>query len=563
MKALVLAAGLGTRLRPFTERTPKPLFTLDGRPLLGRIIDQLVAAGARTIAVNTHHLAEQIEDYLAAETFAARIILRHEPEILGTGGAIRNTADIWGTAPFMVVNSDVATDIDLATVFRYHADHGHPATLVMRDDPAFNTVAVDAQENVVDFISADGNARGDRRRLTFTGIQVLDPRVIDFIPVDGFAHSIDAFKAMLAAGQTIKAFIAAGTSWSDIGTPRRYRQTACEIMARAVFRELAPGNTAPAIDWEPLAGDGSDRRWHRLRRGDRSVVMVDHGLNDGAAPGEAEAFVNIGRHLHRQGLPVPRILRADPFAGLVFVEDRGDCHLQTRIAESESSEAVIALYRKIIDLLVEMSVSGGKGFDPGWAWQTAAYDREVIVEKECRYFIEAFVQNYCGQGIPFARIEGESHRLADGILAQSDEGFMHRDFQSRNILIAADQPWIIDFQGGRWGPAEYDLASLLIDPYVALPEAVQETLLDDFIGRYRQRTGRSRKAIIAHYRLCAVARNLQILGAFGFLVKTKHKARFAAYIPNALGSLQRNLDRVETHSFPQLRELTRSLAQAL
>ena len=124
MKALVLAAGLGTRLRPFSEHTPKPLFTLDGRPLLGRIIDQLIAAGARTIAVNTHHLAEQIEAYLAAEPFAARIILRHEPAILGTGGAIRNTADIWGTAPFVVVNGDVATDIDLAAVYRYHAGHG-------------------------------------------------------------------------------------------------------------------------------------------------------------------------------------------------------------------------------------------------------------------------------------------------------------------------------------------------------------------------------------------------------------------------------------------------------
>ncbi len=563
MKALVLAAGLGTRLRPFSERTPKPLFTLDGRPLLERIINQLIAAGVRTIAINTHHLAEQIEAYLAAETFAARIILRHEPEILGTGGAIRNTADIWGTASFMVVNSDVATDIDLGSVFRYHAAHDHPATLVMRDDPAFNTVAVDAQGNVVDFTPADDNPRGDRRRLTFTGIQVLEPDVIDFIPKEGFAHSIDAFEGMLAAGIKIKAFIAADNRWVDVGTPQRYRQTAREIMATAVFRELVPEDTAAPIAWEPLAGDGSERRWHRLRRGDRSVVMVDHGLREGAAPGEADAFVHIGRHLHRRGLPVPRILRADPFAGLVFVEDRGDCHLQTRIAESESSGTVIALYRKIIDLLVEMSVSGGKGFDPGWAWQTAAYDREVIVEKECRYFIEAFVQNYCDRGVPFARIEGESHRLADGILAQSDEGFMHRDFQSRNILIAADQPWIIDFQGGRRGPAEYDLASLLIDPYVALPEAVQETLLDDFIGRYRQRTGRSRKAITAHYRLCAVARNLQILGAFGFLVKAKDKARFAAYIPNALGSLQRNLDRVETHSLPQLQELTRSLAQTL
>ncbi len=563
MKALVLAAGLGTRLRPFTEHTPKPLFTLDSRPLLGRMIDQLIAAGARTIVVNTHHLAEQIEAYLATEPFAARIIVRHEPDILGTGGAIRNTADIWGTTPFMVVNSDVATDIDLAAVYRFHAGHGQPVTLVLRDDAAFNSVDVNAQGQVVGFSTVDEDVPDGLRRLTFTGIQVLDPQVIDFIPAAGFAHSIDAFKAMLAAGYKIKAFIAAGSHWSDIGTPRRYRQTAREIMAAAVFRELAPGKTDAPIDWQPLAGDGSDRRWHRLRRGSHSVVMVDHGLRDGGTPGEADAFIHIGRHLHRRGLPVPRILRADPFAGLVFVEDRGDCHLQTHVSAATSPAAVAARYRNIIDLLIEMSVSGGSGFEPAWTWQTAAYDREVIVEKECRYFIDAFARDYCGRKIPFARIEAESHRLADGILVERAEGFMHRDFQSRNILIAANRPWIIDYQGGRRGPAEYDLASLLIDPYVALPENLQEALLEDFIERYRKRTGKSREAIIVRYRLCAVARNLQILGAFGFLVKAKHKARFAAYIPIALESLKRNLARVESDSFPILREVTRSLASTL
>ncbi len=291
--------------------------------------------------------------------------------------------------------------------------------------------------------------------------------------------------------------------------------------------------------------------------------MVDHGLRGGAPPGEADAFVNIGRHLHHRGLPVARIIRADPFAGLVFVEDRGDCHLQTRVAGLASPQEVIALYRKIIDLLIEMSVSGGSGFDPGWAWQTAAYDREVIVEKECRYFIDAFVRNYCGRPIAFEWIAAESHRLADGILAERAEGFMHRDFQSRNILIAAGQPWFIDYQGGRQGPAEYDLASLLIDPYVALSEDVQEALLDDFVERYQARTGKSREAVTARYRLCALARNLQILGAFGFLVKVKGKDRFVAYIPGALESLQRNLARVETDSFPRLREMASTLTAAI
>lgn len=559
MKALVLAAGFGTRLRPYTDHLPKPLMTLDSRPLLERVIRQLIAAGAQTVVVNTHHLAPQVEAYLSTQKFPIAVIVRRESEILGTGGAIRNTADIWNHQPFMVVNSDIATDIDFGSVYRFHKAHPHPITLVMHHDPDFNSVAVDAAGFVTDFGPTDRDALNGLKNLTFTGIQVLDPAVIDFIPARGFAHSIDAFKSMMAAGYQIKTHIALDRKWSDLGSPGRYRQACREIMATAAFRKIAPENDGRPIQWKALAGDGSDRRWYRLRQGQSSMVAVDHGIREGHLPGEADAFVNIGRHLHRQGLPVPRIVRADPLAGLVFLDDLGDQHLQTRVAALSSGVDIMPLYRRLLDLLIRFSVAGGKGFDPRWTWQTARYDREVIVEKECRYFSEAFLQRYCGQAVGFEQIEAESHRLADGILAEKADGFMHRDFQSRNILIVSGQPWVIDFQGGRLGPVQYDLAALLIDPYVALPEAMREALLTHFIDRYHDQTGKPPETIEAVYRLCAVARNLQILGAFGFLVKEKHKAYFADYIPNALNSLKINLANIKTHAFPRLQGIAASL----
>lgn len=561
MKALVLAAGLGTRLRPYTDQIPKPLFTLDSRTLLERIVRQLIAAGAQTVAVNTHHLAEQIHAHLAGKTFTAQIVVRHETEILGTGGAIRNTADIWGGQPFMVVNSDITTDIDLAAVFRFHLNHPHPVTLVLCHDPNFNSVTVDQDDCVVDFANTGGEIPQDMRHLTFTGIQVLDPSVIAYIPARGFAHSIDAFRSMLADGFKIKACIAVDHGWADLGSPERYRTAARNITAAAAFQAISPATDGRPIEWHPLAGDGSDRRWYRLRRGGASLVMVDHGIRLGAAPGEADSFVHIGRHLHDQGLPVPRIIRDDAFAGLVFVEDLGDRHLQTHVAGMSACADILSLYREVIDLLVRLSTTGGRGFDPDWTWQTPRYDREVIVEKECRYFIEAFVQGYCGRKVAFQRIEAESHRLADGILAENASGFMHRDFQSRNILISAGRPHVIDFQGGRLGPAEYDLASLLIDPYVALPAALRETLRDDFIARYHEQTGKPPEDIAATYRLCALSRNLQILGAFGFLAKNKGKTFFADYIPQALASLQQNLAGLPDHDFPQLRGIADTLVR--
>ena len=107
MIALGLAAGYGTRLHPYSQHTPKPLFTLNGQPLLDIMIQRLLAAGARTVIVNTHHHRRKIEDFLASQPYADQIVTRYEPEILGTGGAIRNTADIWRPQPLLVVNGPV------------------------------------------------------------------------------------------------------------------------------------------------------------------------------------------------------------------------------------------------------------------------------------------------------------------------------------------------------------------------------------------------------------------------------------------------------------------------
>src|SRR4030042_3671664 len=114
MKALILAAGLGTRLKPHTLKTPKPLFPIFGKTNLDIIIEKLEAAGCDAITVNTHHLHHKIEDFLSARHYTIPVYSRYEPEILGTGGAIKNLADFWDDEPFLVINSDVVTDISLS-----------------------------------------------------------------------------------------------------------------------------------------------------------------------------------------------------------------------------------------------------------------------------------------------------------------------------------------------------------------------------------------------------------------------------------------------------------------
>ena len=150
MKALILAAGLGTRLQPYTAITPKCLFPIDGRPLLDTIIRNLQTAGCREVIVNTHHLAQKIETFIAAQDYEIPVFTRHESRILGTGGAIKNVADFWDKQPFMVINSDIFTDIDLREVYSFHMRHGHPATLVLTDYEEFNNVPVDDDDFITD-----------------------------------------------------------------------------------------------------------------------------------------------------------------------------------------------------------------------------------------------------------------------------------------------------------------------------------------------------------------------------------------------------------------------------
>ncbi|MFZ3046702.1 MAG: nucleotidyltransferase family protein, partial [Desulfatirhabdiaceae bacterium] len=155
MKALILAAGFGTRLLPYSSHTPKPLFPIGGTPLLDRIIRQLVSAGCTEVMINTHYLANRIQAFLNHQTYPIPVGTIFEPTILGTGGAIRNLESFWEDQPFIVVNADIVTDIDLSSVYAFHIDSGAAATLVLTDFPEVNTVLVDADSRVQGFIQSN------------------------------------------------------------------------------------------------------------------------------------------------------------------------------------------------------------------------------------------------------------------------------------------------------------------------------------------------------------------------------------------------------------------------
>jgi aminoglycoside/choline kinase family phosphotransferase len=558
MKAMILAAGYGTRLRPHTEILPKPLFTLAGRTLLEILIEKLAAAGCEAVAVNTHHLRRKIEAFVDGRTFPIPVTLRFEPLILGTGGGIRNLSDFWDERPFMVINGDIYTDIDFRSVYAFHCRHPHPATLVLVDQRDLNSVRVDPQGQICGFgRSGGGSQRPSHRVLTFTGIQVLDPEFLDYVPADGCQSSIDAYRSMLSHRRGISAFIPANVQWCDLGTIDRYRKTAVECCLARAWERAFRDRPQPTRPPERLAGDGSDRRWYRFRRGGASLVMADHGIRRTEAISEIDSFIRIGEHLHAGGVAVPAIHFADSFAGLVFLEDLGDTNLQQAVRQAVDMHSTARLYRRVIDRLVELATKGMESFDTSWCYQGPRYDKPLILARECRYFVEAFLNTYLGRRAAFEDYADEFNLLADKVLENGWIGFMHRDCQSRNIMLRDQSPFFIDYQGGRIGPIQYDLAALLIDPYTRLREALQEDLLSYGMSALEERKppldpGRFQ----CGYRYAALARNLQILGAFGHLSKVRGKAQFGEYIPAAVHTLQAWFSGGGSEEFPNLAALS-------
>jgi aminoglycoside/choline kinase family phosphotransferase/dTDP-glucose pyrophosphorylase len=556
MKALILAAGLGMRLRPYTEHTPKPLFSIRGKPLLDMMIVKLIAAGCKAVIINTHHRHAQIEAFIAQQTYPIPIQTRYEPDILGTGGAIKNVADFWNHLPFMVINADIVTTIDFKQVYDFHCQHSHPATLVLADDPEFNSVACDADGFVSAFHHLSDAAVGPAdAALTFTGIQVLDPEILDFISVEAPSSSIDAYTRMMAKGKKIKAYISEKSYWKDIGNAERYKLAVFETMAPEVFRQVFPDIQDGPIFREHLKGDGSDRQWYRLNMDRKSMILVDHGIKKNDRVDEADAFINIGRHLFDRGLPVPQIYAGDTFAGYAFLEDLGNLDLQTTVQQTDNHEKIIGMYRSVIQLLIKFSAAGAEGFDAAWTCQTASYSKTLILEKECRYFVDAFLNTYLGLEIIYEDFENEFEFIAEKALEHAFSGLMHRDFQSRNIMIKNDEFYFIDFQASRMGPIQYDLAALLIDPYVQLSQNIQDQLLGYCVEKLQTDMDLDADNFCRCYRYCRLTRNLQILGAFGYLSRVKKKAHFEKYIPAAVRTLRDNLKKHAPKTLPKLNAL--------
>ena len=305
---------------------------------------------------------------------------------------------------------------------------------------------------------------------------------------------------------------------------------------------------------ESLTPDGSLRRFCRLIRADGArVVAVQPGPGDAGGLREAEAGWQIGRHLFSCGMPVPEPLAFDKSSGLLACEDLGDIRLHDMVRQHGTDlPQVAALYRQTVIELAKMQVRGRENFNPAWCWDTPRYDRRVMLERESGYFLRALCHGLFRLEVKEAALAEEFSLLADQAAQADASFFLHRDFQSRNIMITQGRVRFIDYQAGRLGPLAYDLASLLIDPYAALPPAMQDALFEQYLDALTALIPYSREQFRQEYLFLAVQRNLQILGAFAFLSSQRGRPFFAQYIRPALQSLRKLLNQFAPSAYPCL-----------
>ena len=342
MRAMILAAGYGTRLWPLTIDRAKPAIPFMGRPLVGYVAEYLARHSFRDVVVNLHHQSESVRAALGdGGRFGVRLRYVEEPVILGTSGALDNARGLLEGDTFVVINGKIATNIDLEAALETHRRTGALATLILRPNPErerYSVVRVrdgrveafggfpesDNAGGVPLAALAEGEVKSGGREgagvedvpLMFTGIQILESRIFSYIPRGVFSHSVtDVYVPAMERGETVAAHVAGGY-WHELSTVKRYLETSLELM-REEGRDVEPGEGSRI---EPGADVRESVLWEGVRvSGGASVFRSILGAGVVVEGGERIENAAVVRAELVEGVERPPKGLAGEFRGANFV----------------------------------------------------------------------------------------------------------------------------------------------------------------------------------------------------------------------------------------------------
>jgi aminoglycoside/choline kinase family phosphotransferase len=315
----------------------------------------------------------------------------------------------------------------------------------------------------------------------------------------------------------------------------------------------------PATRVQPLQGQlgGSGRNIIRLATDKQSAIGILYSVRE-----ENAAFLEFSRHFRRHALPVPEIYAEDLTQGAYLEEDFGDTTLfeflsKNRVAEN-LAPPVVEAYRKVVAVLPRFQIEAGRDLNYKVCYPRGSFDRQSI-NWDLNYFKYYFLRL---AGIPFNEqaLEDDFDSLTNFLLSANCDYFLYRDFQSRNVMLRGGEPFFLDYQGGRKGALQYDIASLLYDAKADLPPEVRQQLLDLYIDKVSAFIDVEREAFLHYYYSYVYVRILQALGAYGFRGFYERKAHFLQSVPYALKNLRWLLHNVKLPiALPTLMEAFNSM----
>lgn len=574
--AFIPGAGRGMRLRPLTEKRPKPLLPVGGRPLITFAMDHCLNVGIERFIVNTHHCPAAYDEAFPERSWrGVPILFRHEPVLLDTAGGLKNIEDLLTEdETILVYNGDILSDLPLGRLFAGHAAGGREVTLALRNEGPLRNVALDAEGAVCDLRGLLGNP--GLRLCLFTGIYTVERDFFRRLVRDRVESVVPVFAEMIRGvpGSVGSVIIDEG-GWEDIGDPEAYARIKAsgpklcygrgekEPPARAdrsgsggdreakEFIRTVLGLSADVdILLDPVGRGGSDRDYFRFAAGGGRDSLIF--MRYVRSREENNFYAEIAGFLRGSGVAVPAILGHAPDRGLLVMEDLGAEDLYSfrdapwdlrRPLYEKTLEVVLKLHAFPPELFPAAGVPLMPGFGPElYKWERE-YFRQHCVTKVCDIRLKKREEE---------ALEGELEVLV-GRLLETPDVLVHRDLQSQNVMVRKGEPFLIDFQGMRFGSPFYDLGSLLYDPYVDLREEEREILLRYYFDRSRLSSGWDEFREL--FRLASAQRLMQALGAYGFLGREKGKSRFIVHIAPALDRLIDATGR--TGTLPRLHALAR------
>jgi len=301
---------------------------------------------------------------------------------------------------------------------------------------------------------------------------------------------------------------------------------------------------SPVERVQPLQGQlgGSGRNIIRLANGKASAIGILHPVRE-----ENVAFLEFSKHFRRHHLPVPEIYAENLSEGAYLEEDLGDTtlfeFLSQHRAGGDIAAEVVEAYRKVVAALPRFQIEAGRDLNYKVCYPRSSFDRRSIAW-DLNYFKYYFLRL---AGIPFSEqaLENDFGRLTKLLLSAGHDYFLYRDFQSRNVMLRGSEPFFLDYQGGRKGALQYDIASLLYDAKADLPPDLRQYLLDYYLDKVGGFMDLKREAFMQHYYAYVYVRMMQAMGAYGFRGFYERKPHFLQSVPYALKNLRWLLHNVE------------------